>query len=34
MLTEKSYPQYEFSMNGDYIFHKMSGLNNALEKRT
>jgi hypothetical protein len=34
MLTEKSYPQYKFSMNVDYIFHKMRGLNNVPEKRT
>jgi hypothetical protein len=33
MLTEKSYPQYEFLVNVDYKYHKMSGLSNALGKR-
>lgn len=29
MLTVKSYPQYEFSVYVDYIWHKMSELNDS-----
>ncbi|GEM_PF-5367191 len=28
MLTGKSYPQYEFSINVNYIFHEMRDLGN------
>lgn len=33
MLTVKSYPQYEFSINVDFIYHEMSVLNNGSHKR-
>jgi len=33
MLTVKSYPQYEFSINVDFIYHEMSILNNVSHKR-
>ncbi len=33
MLTVKSYPQYEFSMNVDSICQKINGLNKTDEKR-
>lgn len=32
MLTEKSYPQYEFLINVNYIYHKMNSLNNWGQK--
>ncbi len=34
MLTEKSYPQYEFYMNVNYICYKMRVLSNLLQKIT
>lgn len=33
MLTEKSYPQYEFSNNVNYIYHEMNRLCNMFQKR-
>lgn len=32
MLTGKSYPQYEFLINGDYMSHEMNYLNNGDQK--
>lgn len=33
MLTEKSYPQYEFSINVNYMYHEMSVLTYVFYKR-